>query len=497
MDIRSIAWVVPYASFDIEPIARELRDFGFHVIPCSPGGATQMTTDLRVLPADAFREPHELRSEYNAKTTPTMILASSAAQAFAACEFVGEADDVAQSGEAIELLAWRLTRLAKRAMSFELSRVMQNLDPLTGLLNHKGFKEEVGKYLEDHLPVEATGLVYLDLDNFKRINDLLGHPTGDMVLREVAALLQREASPTDRFGRSGGDEFSCLLARYDEHTVAADAMRILERIRDFEFSFEPRTEISASAGLVFLQSPNSLEEAFRQADAAMYEAKSSGRNRLVVFERPREAATEREEDLYLRHFENVTRLITERVSGQITNMARRLAEAARREANEDPLTGLKNRRYFEARIAREIEVARKGGRALTIALMDLDDFGAINKAFRWPTGDRVLQHFSEIARDNIRLVDWLARYGGEAFSLVMPDTDLQMGCSVAERVRSQLESSTVDSVDKGAISVTVSIGVAQLTDDIDGATALVDQAAKALTDAKQSGKNRIVPVPFW
>ena len=74
--------------------------------------------------------------------------------------------------------------------------------------------------------------------------------------------------------------------------------------------------------------------------------------------------------------------------------------------------------------------------------------------------------------------------------MVMPDTDLQMGCSVAERVRSQLESSTVDSVDKGPISVTVSIGVAQLTDGIDGATALVDQAAKALTDAKESGKNR-------
>jgi len=167
-------------------------------------------------------------------------------------------------------------------------------------------------------------------------------------------------------------------------------------------------------------------------------------------------------------------------------------EVARREANEDPVTGLNNRRYFEARIGREIEITRRQRRALTIALMDLDDFRRINERFRWPTGDRALRYFADTARANVRLVDWLARYGGEEFCLAMPDTNLQTGCMVADRVRAQVAAGQIESLDHGPVKVAVSIGVAQFTDDVEDAVALVDKAAKALKEAKGAGKNRTV-----
>jgi two-component system cell cycle response regulator len=78
-------------------------------------------------------------------------------------------------------------------------------------------------------------------------------------------------------------------------------------------------------------------------------------------------------------------------------------------------------------------------RSPTIALIDLDDFGKINKENRWTTGDRALRHIVETANGNIRLLDWLARYAGEEFCLVMPDTSLRTGCSVAERIRWQID----------------------------------------------------------
>ena len=163
--------------------------------------------------------------------------------------------------------------------------------------------------------------------------------------------------------------------------------------------------------------------------------RAAGRNRLVLYESLQESSGGEDRDLYVRHFENVTRVMTERMTTLVTNMGRSLVEAARREANQDALTQLHNRRYFDARLSREFETARKHGRALTIALIDLDHFHDVNATYGYPTGDHVLRRFAEIARNSVRLTDWLARYGGEEFCLVMPDTDLDTGARVAERVR--------------------------------------------------------------
>jgi two-component system, cell cycle response regulator len=177
----------------------------------------------------------------------------------------------------------------------------------------------------------------------------------------------------------------------------------------------------------------------------------------------------------------------------VTNMGRSLVEAARREANQDALTQLHNRRYFDSRLSREFETARKHGRELTIALIDLDHFHDVNAAHGYPSGDHVLRRFSEIARNSVRLTDWLARYGGEEFCLVMPDTDLGTGVKVAERIRRNVELGQITSLDQRPIGLTVSIGLAQYGTAVDGPVALVQLASDAVQAAKRSGRNRLVP----
>jgi two-component system cell cycle response regulator len=276
-----------------------------------------------------------------------------------------------------------------------------------------------------------------------------------------------------------------------------DAEKILQVIAGHAFAPSSmkggeRVRLTVSAGLTFMNSQISPEELLRQADIAMYQAKGSGRKKLVLYENLRESATPEDGDLYLQHFENVTRVVTERVTNLVTQMGRRLVESALREANQDALTQVNNRRYFNARILREVESAKKHQRKLTIALMDIDHFHDVNLTFGWPTGDEVLRGFAETANKSIRIVDWLARYGGEEFCLVMPDTDLETGVHVAERIRRSVEVSDMKSIDKRRVPVTVSIGVAQLTPDIGDPIGLAQKASDALLEAKKSGRNRVI-----
>ena len=335
-------------------------------------------------------------------------------------------------------------------------------------------------------------MVFLNLDHFKKLNDSYGHAAGDEILISVAGLLLTEASPADKVFRIGGETFLLLLSRYNKQTVLDDVERIRASLASHAFKISTEKEpihVTASFGVTILGPNFQQEESMRQADMALYEAKNRGRNQVVCFGSTdgNEGATN--QDIYVQHFENVTRVVTERVTNLITQLGRRLIESAREEANNDALTQLHNRRYFDARLSREFEMAKKHGRNLTIAFMDIDHFHDVNTIYGWPTGDHVLRIFSQIAQGNIRLVDWLARYGGEEFCLVMLDTDLDQGLAVAERIRAAVAVSDVQSLDHRPVKLTVSIGVAKLTDEIDGPVALVQKASKALIKAKNSGRN--------
>ena len=159
-------------------------------------------------------------------------------------------------------------------------------DPLTGLLNRREFEQRVRATVEHREAEQGQhAVLYLDLDQFKVVNDTSGHAAGDELLRQVGALLRPRLREGDVLARLGGDEFGVLLP----HCPPSPALRIAEALRkaivDFRFAWKNRSfTIGVSIGLVNLaEGPHTLASVLSAADAACYLAKDKGRNRVQVY----------------------------------------------------------------------------------------------------------------------------------------------------------------------------------------------------------------------
>ena len=164
----------------------------------------------------------------------------------------------------------------------------------------------------------------------------------------------------------------------------------------------------------------------------------------------------------------------------------------------DELTGLFNRRGFFQLGEREFERALRFGRSLSTLMLDIDHFKRINDTHGHAGGDQVLRVLADCFRQNTRAIDIAGRYGGEEFSLLLPEISLPEAIQIAERLRQSMAdlSIPIDSENghssPGDISITVSIGVAALSQDGQSLTDLLDKADQALYRAKDSGRNCVV-----
>ncbi|HMK34982.1 MAG TPA: GGDEF domain-containing protein [Desulfomonilaceae bacterium] len=160
----------------------------------------------------------------------------------------------------------------------EVSRSART-EPLTGLSNMRAFYEVAENELNRARRYNTVfSLAYIDLDNFKAVNDVLGHSTGDVLLRSVAKTLLNRVRTTDLVGRLGGDEFVILFPETNYEQVKAVVGRIqhhlLEVMRDSGWA------VTFSMGVItFIESPQSVNEMIRIADSLMYAAKNAGKNR--------------------------------------------------------------------------------------------------------------------------------------------------------------------------------------------------------------------------
>lgn len=155
-------------------------------------------------------------------------------------------------------------------------------------------------------------------------------------------------------------------------------------------------------------------------------------------------------------------------------------------ATTDALTGLYNRLVFQRRLEDECKRSSRYGTPMSLILIDVDHFKSFNDTFGHPAGDEALQIVSRLLRSVARATDVVARFGGEEFAVVCPNTDLNGAVVVAERCRQAVESASWK-----WRPVTVSAGVAQFTADMPDATALVSAADRALYQAKNNGRNRV------
>jgi diguanylate cyclase (GGDEF)-like protein/PAS domain S-box-containing protein len=160
----------------------------------------------------------------------------------------------------------------------------------------------------------------------------------------------------------------------------------------------------------------------------------------------------------------------------------------------DPLTGAFNRRYLVETGAREAERARRYGSPFSILVIDIDFFKNVNDSYGHSVGDATLQALTQLARKMLRGSDCFGRMGGEEFAVLLPQADLDRAHQMADRMRLALQRMEI-ATPKGPISITVSIGVAQLSGPETRFDETLIRADKALYVAKQTGRNKVVSSP--
>ncbi len=157
----------------------------------------------------------------------------------------------------------------------------------------------------------------------------------------------------------------------------------------------------------------------------------------------------------------------------------------------DALTGLSNRVAFEERLGEELARLRRGLDSLSLMVLDIDHFKTINDTYGHLTGDNVLARLGAVFRQRLRASDFAARFGGEEFVILLPETRLDGAAQAAEVYRRAVEKLTFPLTDGPALSVTISIGVTEVTPE-DTPESAFGRADAALYEAKRGGRNRVV-----
>lgn len=199
-------------------------------------------------------------------------------------------------------------------------------------------------------------------------------------------------------------------------------------------------------------------------------------------------AEEKSRELYLKSEELKNSLKAEE---QARKKVENLYKEVKRLSLIDPLTELSNRRSFFADAHKILRLAIRHHKNLSCAMMDIDFFKKINDTYGHDFGDKVLILVTKECKKGIRETDLLARFGGEEFCFLFPETDLQDAILITERIRCAL-SKLVLNTEKNSFSVTASFGVSKLLDSNDNMKNLIKRSDVCLYKAKATGRNRVV-----
>ena len=355
------------------------------------------------------------------------------------------------AGQTTHYVAVKLD-ITERKRAYERIAYMAHHDVLTNLPNRALFFEKVAQALElAKRNGTRLALLFIDLDQFKPINDTWGHAVGDLVLQAVAKRMTGRVRAADIVGRIGGDEFVVLLTDIKDEACAVKVAEGIDEVLRQPFVLDDKTlSISSSIGLAFYPDHGrDVIELARYADAAMYQVKESGRERLKVFQPC---------------------------------------------GTDDRLTGVYNRPFLEKQVAVECARAQRSASILSLLLVGIDDFNAYTDSYGHTAGEDALRLVARVLGMKLqRPGDLVARYDDDVFACLLPATDFEPARQLAEQIEL-----TVRTRDLGHASsadsrpMTISIGIVTRRRALDGdPAALLRLAEEQLDQARQRGRTQI------
>jgi diguanylate cyclase (GGDEF)-like protein len=243
--------------------------------------------DFMMPGTDGFEASRRLKADPVTAGTPLILLSARREPATKREGFDAGIDQYVEKPFDVGEMDARIRSMIEKSKTYRKLEVEATVDEKTGLANYRVFYKKLREEWErSERYKQALSVVMLDLDNFKRVNDTVGHPAGDRVLREFAVLVSGGARGTDLAARYGGEEFAMILPHTDRERAQRVAERIRAAVADFTF-LEPehplRVTVSAGAATFAPGYPMaSAEQLVAAADRALYAAKKAGKNRVIV-----------------------------------------------------------------------------------------------------------------------------------------------------------------------------------------------------------------------
>ena len=369
-------------------------------------------------------------------------------------------------------------------------RILATRDPLTNCMNRRSlfdqFEEKCLDAINNNIEFSC---VMLDIDHFKRVNDNYGHAAGDEVLRVVSSAIKAVLRSNDEVFRYGGEEFCVLLPGADIQSASRLAERVRENIEEqvVDDAVEGQViRVTASIGLSSIKfGSENLPALIETADAALYESKRNGRNKVTIWQAG-DMQSEQAADVELDN--------TGEKSGTVPLPGEH--------QDVDKITGLPNRTHFRRELARTIMHAQQHEEHAAVLVLDLDMFKRINNVFGYTAGDTVLDAVAKRLTGSLRVSDSACRLeggipeqgvyglGGDEFGILLTGLESQDDVHVVvERLVNSLALPVV--VDDQEIFMTCSVGVSQYPDDGSDADTLITCAGAALQHAKRDKEDSV------
>ncbi|HZZ28087.1 MAG TPA: GGDEF domain-containing protein [Pirellulales bacterium] len=375
------------------------------------------------------------------------------------------------------------SKLQQQAEQIKVHATNALTDALTTLGNRRAFDAELPRRIADYQRRgETFSLLMLDVDHFKKFNDVHGHLAGDEVLRMVGRTLKVTARKADFVARYGGEEFAIVMPCTPLAEAVECAQRVREGVEQAMCEFEgKKLNVTASIGVAEItagQTPSALVQC---ADEALYAAKQGGRNQV---QRYRSSTTPPPAS----PAHSVAESAAEK-SAAAKPALLFSATPASGDARTDAQTGLPNRTAFCEEIHRRLSEAQRHGNRLSLMLITIDKFDELVQKHGAHAGNLVLRTCTQFLTAAMREMDVVARYRSDVFGILLPGTALSHASAAGERLRVAVEHCPLRLMDKD-IRFTISGGTAEAQPGEDLVT-FITRTEDSKAAAAQGSGNKI------